>query len=64
MNGIFAELGVVITPDNKRDLDKAIHKLLGVEYKNCSATWKEIKKRKDADESAFMTSLDGVLGKF
>lgn len=64
MNGIFAELGVVVTPDNKRDLDKAIHKLLGVEYKNCSATWKEIKKRKDADESAFMTSLDGVLGKF
>jgi hypothetical protein len=64
MKGIFAELGVEVTPENKRDIDKEIHKLLGVDYKNCSATWKEIKKRKEADEAGFMTALDGVLGKF
>ena len=63
MKGIFAELGVEVTPENKRDIDKQIHKLLGVEYKNCSATWKEFKKRREADESAFMKALDGALGK-
>lgn len=63
MERIFLELGVEVTPENKRDIDKQIHKLLGVEYKNCSATWKEIKKRRDEDESGFMTALDGVLGK-
>ena len=64
MNGIFTEIGVEVTPENKRDVDKAIHKLLGVEYKNCSTTWKEIKKRLAEDESGFMKSLDGALGKF
>jgi len=63
MNAIFAELGVDVTPENKKDIDKAIHKLLGVEYKNCSASWKEIKKRLAEDEPGFMKSLDGALGK-
>ena len=63
MKGIFTEIGVEVTPENKRDIDKQIHKLLGVEYKNCSATWKELKKRRDEDESGFMKALDGALGK-
>ena len=63
MKQTFTELGVDVTPENKRDIDKKIHELLGIEYKNCSATWKEIKKRIADDESGFMTSLDGALGK-
>ena len=63
MKGIFAEIGVEVTPENKRDIDKQIHKLLGVEYKNCSATWKELKKRREEDEPAFLKALDGALGK-
>jgi hypothetical protein len=63
MKGIFTEIGVEPTPENKKEIDKAIHKLLGVEYKNCSASWKEIKKRLAEDESGFMESLDGALGK-
>lgn len=64
MDGIFAEIGVEVTKENKQDVDKALHKLLGVEYKNCSTTWKEVKKRMAEDESGFMKSLDGALGKF
>jgi len=60
---IFVELGVEVTPENKRDIDKKIHKLVGVEYKNCSATWKEIKKLRAEGESKFMTALEGALGK-
>ena len=63
MKGIFTEIGVEVTKENKRGIDKKIHELLGVDYKNCSSTWKEIKKRIADDESAFMTSLDGALGK-
>jgi hypothetical protein len=64
MKGIFTEIGIEVTPENKKDIDRALHKLLGVEYKNCSASWKEIKKRLAEDESGFMKSLDGALGKF
>ncbi len=63
MKQTFTELGVEVTPENKRVIDKKIHELLDIEYKNCSATWKEIKKRLAEDESGFMTSLDGTLGK-
>lgn len=63
MKQTFTELGVEVTPGNKRVIDKKIHELLGIEYKNCSSTWKEIKKRIADDESGFMTSLDGALGK-
>ena len=63
MKQTFTELGVDVTPENKRVIDKKIHELLGIEYKNCSATWKAIKKRIADDESGFMTSLDGALGK-
>ncbi|MFX1483363.1 MAG: hypothetical protein ACFFCP_09260 [Promethearchaeota archaeon] len=59
----FAELGIDVTPDNKKDIDKAIHGLVGVEYKNCSAAWKAIKKRIEEDRSGFMTALDGAIGK-
>ena len=64
MKGIFEEIGIEVTAENKKDIDRAIHKLLGVEYKNCSESWKEIKKRMVDDESGFMKSLDGALGKF
>ena len=64
INELFAELGVVVTPANKQDIDKVIHKLVGVDYKNCSAAWKTIKKQRDEDASRFMKSLDGVLQKF
>ena len=63
MKGIFTEIGVEVTKENKRGIDKKIHELLGVDYKNCSSTWKEIKKHIADDESAFMMSLDGALGK-
>lgn len=57
-------MGVEVTSENKRDIDREIHKLVGVEYKDCSAAWMEIKKRISEDESGFMSTLDGALGKF
>jgi hypothetical protein len=43
MENIFAEAGIQVTIANKKDLDKAIHRIVNVSYKNCPATWKEIK---------------------
>lgn len=64
MKETFAELGVEVTPENKQEIDRAIHKLVGVNYRNCPETWKEIKKRRAADEAGFMKALDCALGKF
>jgi hypothetical protein len=43
LKDIFAEAGIEVTPDNKKQIDQAIHRIVKVEYKNCPAAWKEIK---------------------
>ncbi len=66
MKDIFEETGVEATPDNKKDLDRAIHEILGVEYKNCSDTWKRVKEQIKGDDAArdnFIESLRNKLKK-
>jgi hypothetical protein len=49
--------GIELTTENKRDVDRVIHKIVGVEYKNCSATWMEVKKRIAEDEEKLVSNL-------
>jgi hypothetical protein len=49
--------GVDVTEANKREIDRVIHGTVGVKYKNCSATWKEVKKRITEDEDNFAVKL-------
>lgn len=39
----FEEAGVEITKENKKEIDRILHGLVDVEYKNCSPTWKAVK---------------------
>ena len=41
----------------QRKIDKAIHQIVGIEYKNCSATWKVVKKKIIEDEEDFVNIL-------
>jgi ATP-dependent Zn protease len=45
LRDVFKKAEIQVTTDNKRDIDRVIHGIVGVEYKNCSATWKEVKKK-------------------
>lgn len=53
----FAEAGITITKENKRDVDRVIHDILGVEYKNCSTTWKIVKERIVDDKDGFISEI-------
>lgn len=55
------EMSVEVTKENKREIDKLIHDFLGVKYKDCSTTWKEIKKRLAEDEAKFISNLKKAL---
>ena len=57
MKNMFEKIGLEITADNKRAIDKHIHEILGIEYKNCSATWKEVKIRIAEDEAGFLAEI-------
>jgi len=54
---IFNKAGITVTSENKREIDRFIHGIVGVEYKNCSAAWSEVKKRIAGDEDGFVSEL-------
>jgi len=54
---VFKKAGIGVTEENKREVDKIIHRIVGVKYKDCSATWKEVKKRISEDEEGFTLRL-------
>jgi hypothetical protein len=60
---IFAEAGVEVNADNRKDLDRAIHAILDVQYKDCPTTWKAIKAATASPEGRrrFIESLKTAL---
>lgn len=40
---VFAEAGIEVSPANKKALDQAWHRCVGVEYKDCPAAWRKLK---------------------
>lgn len=50
MSDVLKEAGVEVTKENKKDIDRALHSLVNVEYKNCSSTWKELKAMLQSEE--------------
>ncbi len=57
MKDIFEKAGVVITKENRKDVDRVIHSIVGVEYKSCSDTWRAVKAKLVEDEEAFIQEL-------
>jgi hypothetical protein len=64
LKDVFARAGINITKGNKKEVDRVIHSIVGVEYKNCSATWKEVKKRIAESEEDFVAELKKKLSLF
>ncbi len=61
LQDIFVKAGIEVTSQNKREIDMAIHNIVNVEYKNCPATWREVKKRLAEDEDAFVGELKKAM---
>jgi len=60
---VFSKAGIVVTDENKRELDITIHSVAGVPYKDCSAVWREVKKRLVDDEDDFVLTLKNAWKK-
>ena len=41
---------IEVTPDNRKQIDQAIHQIVGVTYKDCPETWKRLKQQLTGDE--------------
>jgi ribosomal protein L17 len=54
---VFEKAGIEVTAQNRQEIDRIIHDMVGVNYKNCPATWRQVKTRILNDESAFVSLL-------
>jgi hypothetical protein len=64
MKDVLEEAGVDVTKENKKEIDKIIHGLVDVGYKNCSPTWKAVKEQVKGEDKArnrFIESLKDKL---
>jgi hypothetical protein len=41
---LFTEAGIEVTPRNRKQIDQAFHKIVGVDFQECPATWKKLKQ--------------------
>jgi ribosomal protein L17 len=60
---LFEKAGIEVTKENRREIDKIIHNIVGVEYKNCPAAWREVKQRITEDENTFVSELKQAVTK-
>ena len=51
MKDVLEEAGITVDKNNKQDVDRIIHEMVDVAYKDCSPTWKEVKERIRNDEA-------------
>ena len=58
LKGIFEKANIEVTRDNKKAIDRVIHSLVEVEYKNCSSTWNAVKNKITEDEAGFVAELE------
>ena len=63
LNKVFEKAGIEVTRDNRHEIDRVIHNIVGVEYKNCPAVWREVKTRLAEDEEVFVSSLKKAFSK-
>lgn len=45
LKNILAEAGIEVTPSNKKEIDRALHEIAGVTYKDCPGAWRGLKER-------------------
>jgi hypothetical protein len=66
MKDVLDKAGIQITPENKKQVDAILHRLVEVEYKDCSPTWRAIKGEIRVDpesERAFVDRLKAEIAK-
>ncbi|VBB42804.1 conserved hypothetical protein [uncultured Desulfatiglans sp.] len=64
MKDVLEEAGVVITAENKQSVDRIVHSLVDVPYKDCSPAWKAVKEQIRNDPGArerFIQRLKGAM---
>ena len=64
IKSILEETGIKVNPENRKQIDQAIHQAAGVDYKDCPATWKRLKQEIMTNEQKrqdFIVKLEDTI---
>lgn len=50
LKDVFEAAGIEVSSVNKKQIDRTIHDIIGVNYKDCPATWRKLKQEILSDE--------------
>jgi hypothetical protein len=57
MKELLSDIEVEPTKENMKKVDEILHDILSVEYPNCAATWKMLRKKLEYDAEGFKERL-------
>ena len=58
LKDIFHEAGIELASSNRKQIDQAIHQMVGTEYKDCPGTWQRLKQQIITDEQKRQEFID------
>jgi hypothetical protein len=61
MKELFSDIGIEVTKENRAKVDEIIHEMLSVDYPNCAAAWKMVRKKLAMDAPGFKERLKTAL---
>lgn len=63
---ILNEAGIEVTSNNKKQIDRMIHDIVGITYKDCPVTWKTLKQEiicNEQKQQDFVKKLQNAASK-
>jgi ribosomal protein L17 len=54
---IFRKAGITVTSENRKEVDRIVHNIVGMKHKSCPDAWREVKKRIAENEAQFVSEL-------
>jgi hypothetical protein len=57
LEATFDKAGIKVTSQNRKDVDSVIRSIIGSNYTDCPAVWRQVKKCLADDEKGFVAKL-------
>lgn len=61
MKELLRDIEVEATKENIKQVDEILHEMLSVDYPNCAATWKMLRKKLQIDAEGFKERLRAIV---
>ena len=61
MKELLRDIEVEATKENIKKIDEILHEMLSVDYPNCAATWKMLRKKLEYDAEGFKERLKDIV---